>query len=432
MKRLFKGAAIITVNDKFDIISNGMLGIKDKEIKYVGEYSSEFEKEFDADSIIHANNKILMPGFINMHTHLPMTLFRGYGSNLAQSECAKEGNFPQEISIGEEDIKSGVQTAVAEMLLSGTTMCTDTYAQAEIVADVMHDWGMRGIVSYGYDGAESIQKTLQLSEYCNSLGEGRLKTIASLRLKYDGTDDEKAIKKYIEDAKINGKKIHVHIADTHGQTQKCVNSTGLTPVKYLEKLGAFKAGVIGVNCLAVSDEDIDILKSNNVSVVYSPTSNAKTGSGFAPVKKMLDKGINVCLGTGSGANNNNMDMIEEMHLGSIIAKGFSGEASALNAQETIRMATINGAKALGIDNSVGSLEKGKKADIIMFNQASPFFLPESEICNNVVYSASRNELEITMVDGKVLMERGKLLKLSYEKLAGDFEESAAKLTTQKQ
>ncbi len=429
MKRLFKGAAIITVNDNFDIIYNGMLGIKDKEIKYVGEYSSEFEKEFDADSIIHANNKILMPGFINMHSHLAMTLFRGYASDLPLDALLNEKIKPAEKGMNEKDIRAGVQTAAAEMLLSGTTMCVDTYTQPKTTADVLHEWGMRGAVSYRYAGEDNIEKIIHLSEYCNNIGEGRLKTITSLSLKYDGTDDEQAIKSYVNDAVKNNKKIHIHIADTHEQTKKCVESTGLTPVKYLEKLGVFSTGVIGVNCLAVSDEDIGILKENNVSVVYCPTSNAKMASGFAPIKKMMDKGINISLGTDSGANNNNMDMLEEMHLGSIIAKGQSGDAAAVNAREAIKMATINGAKALGIDNSVGSLEKGKKADIIMFNQASPFFLPESELCNNIVYSASRNELEVTMADGKVLMERGKLLKLSYEKLAGEFEESAAKLTT---
>ncbi len=268
---------------------------------------------------------------------------------------------------------------------------------------------------------------MELSEYCNKFGEGRLKSIASLHLKYDGTDDEEAIKSYAEDAKKNSKKIHLHIADTQEQAKKCIKATGMTPVQYLDKLGILTAGLIGVNCLAVSDDDISLLKKNNVSVVYCPTSSAKLASGFVPVKKMIDKGINVCLGTDSGASNNNMDMLEEMHIGSIVAKGQSGDALAMNAREAIKMATINGAKALGIDNTVGSLEAGKKADIIMFNQSSPFFLPESELCNNIVYSASRNELEMTMADGKVLMERGKLLKLSHEKLAREFEESAAKL-----
>ena len=136
----------------------------------------------------------------------------------------------------------------------------------------------------------------------------------------------------------------------------------MTPVKYLKSLGLFNASVIAVHCVAVDDEDLDILKSNNVSVVYCPTSDAKIASGFAPVNMMLEKDINVCIGTDGGASNNNMDMLEEMHIGSIIAKGFSKNPAAMNAVETIKMATINGAKALGIDHAVGSLEVGKKAD----------------------------------------------------------------------
>ncbi len=146
MKSLFKGAVIITVNENFDIITNGMLAIKDKQIKYVGEYSSEYEKEFDADSIIYASNKIIMPGFINMHTHLPMTLFRGYASDLPIDKWFNEKILPAEEKMSEQDVRAGAQTAAAEMLLSGTTMCVDTYTMPETVASVLDEGGIRGVV----------------------------------------------------------------------------------------------------------------------------------------------------------------------------------------------------------------------------------------------------------------------------------------------
>jgi len=429
VKRLFKGAIIITANENFDIIYNGILGIRGNEIAYVGEYSSEFEKDFDADAIIHANNKVLMPGLINMHTHLPMTLFRGYASDLSLDAWLNEKILPAEIKMTEEDISIGAKVACAEMLLSGTTTCLDMYAHAETISDVLHDSGARAVVSYSYDSEAGIEKTLELSEHCKTFGDGRIKSIAALGLAYDGTDDEEAIRQFIDEAIKNNKRIHLHVADTNEQTDKCVKATGMTPVKYLEYLGLFRANVIAVHCISVTDEDLGILKQNNVSVVYCPTSDAKIASGFAPVDRMIGKGLNMCIGTDGGASNNNMDMLEEMHIGSIIAKGASKNPSIMNATETIKMATLNGAKALGIDHAVGSLEVGKKADVIMFNHSSPFFLPENELCNNIVYSASRNELEMTMVDGKILMERGQLLKHNYEKLASQFEESVAKLTT---
>ena len=429
MKRLFKGAIIITANENFDIIFNGMLGIKGNEIAYVGEYNSEFEKDFDADAIIHASNKVLMPGLINMHTHLPMTLLRGYASDLNLDAWLSEKVLPAESKMTAEDIEIGAQIAAAEMMLSGTTMCLDMYAHADTIADVIHDCGMRGIVSYSYDEHKAIENTNNLSEHCKTLSDGRMKSIAALGLNYDGTDDEEEIKKFIQNAKENNKKIHIHVADNQEQADKCQKANGMSPVKYLEKLGLFEASVIAVHCVAVSDKDLDILKDNNVSVVYCPTSDAKIASGFAPVDRMIKKGINVCIGTDGGASNNNMDMLEEMHIGSIIAKGASRNPSLMNAEETIKMATINAAKALGLDHAIGSLEAGKKADIIMFNHSSPFFLPENELCNNIVYSASRNEIEMTMVDGKILMERGQLLKYNYERLASKFEESVAKLNT---
>jgi len=286
---------------------------------------------------------------------------------------------------------------------------------------------MRGVASYSYEGSDSIDDTLKLTEYCSSLGDGRLKAIASLELNYNGTDDEDKIKAYIKDAIRNNKRVHIHTADSKEKRQNCIDATGLSPIRYLESLGLFEASVIAVHCVGVDDEDMDILKKNNVSVVYCPTSDAKISSGFAPVNRMIAKGINVCIGTDGGASNNNMDMLEEMHIGSIIAKGASGNPAVMNAEDTIKMATINGAKALQLDHAVGSLEAGKKADVIMFNGSSPFFLPKNELCNNIVYSASRNELEMTMVDGKILMERGQLLKYNYEQLASEFEESVARL-----
>ena len=430
MKRLFKGAIIITANKDFDIIYNGMLGIKGNQIVYVGEYSSEFEKEFDADAIIYAGNKVLMPGLINMHTHLPMTLLRGYASDLPLDKWLNDKVIPAEEKMDELDVSAGTDIAVAEMILSGTTMCLDMYAYAETIAGAVHSCGMRAAVSYSYKGESDTEKTIALSEYCSRLGEGRLRAIASLSLKYDGTDDENAIKKYIADAKENNKRIHIHVAETEKQAKNCIEATGLSPVGYLDKLGLFDSiKVIAVHCTAVSDADLETLNNKNVSIVYCPTSDAKVASGFAPVYKMLKKGINVCIGTDGGASNNNMDMLEEMHIGSVIAKGLSGDPAVMNAEETIKMATINAAKALGIDHMVGSLEIGKKADIIMFNHSSPFFLPENELCNNIVYSASRNEIEMTMVDGRILMERGQLLKYDYEKLANKFEKSVAKLTS---
>ena len=428
MKRLFKGAAIITANKNFDIINNGMLGIKDNEITYVGEYSSEYEKEFDADAIVHANNKVLMPGLINMHTHLPMTLFRGYASDLALDEWLQQKILPAEQKMTAADVKIGTKIACAEMILSGTTMCLDMYMHADAIADVLHEMGLRAAVSYSYDADGGIEKVLKLAEHCRALDAAKLRAIAALHLSYDGTDDKQAIKKYIADCKESNKRIHFHAADSHEQAAKCREAEGMSPIKYLESLGALGANAIAVHCVAVSDEDLELLKKYNVSVVYCPTSDAKIASGFAPIEKMLKMGINVCIGTDGGASNNNMDMLEEMHIGSVIAKGFSQNPAAMNAQETIKMATINGAKALGIDNLVGSLEKGKRADIIMFNQSSPFFLPKGELCNNIVYSASRNELEMAMVGGKTLMERGQLLNNNYDKLAAIFEEASARLT----
>ena len=206
-----------------------MLGIRGNEIAYVGEYSSEFENDFDADAIIHANNKVLMPGLINMHTHLPMTLFRGYASDLSLDAWLNDKILPAEKKMTEDDIAIGARIACAEMMLSGTTMCLDMYAHAKTITDVIRDSGMRAAVSYAYDGAEGINKTLELSEHCKTSGEGRIRAIAALGLAYDGTDDEESIRKFIKDAIDNSKRIHLHLADNNEQAKKCIQATGNDP-----------------------------------------------------------------------------------------------------------------------------------------------------------------------------------------------------------
>ncbi len=202
----------------------------------------------------------------------------------------------------------------------------------------------------------------------------------------------------------------------------------MTPVKYMESLGLFDAGIVAVHCVALNEEDMEIFKKNNVSVVYCPSSNMKLSSGFAPVNRLIESGLNVAMGTDGAASNNNLDMLEEMQVGALAAKGASGDPQLMDAVSTIKMATINGAKALGMSHMIGSLEIGKRADIIMINNKSPFMIPKVGTCNNIVFSASRNEIDMTMVDGKVLMERGNLLNIKLEDIVDDFERAYTELT----
>jgi 5-methylthioadenosine/S-adenosylhomocysteine deaminase len=224
----------------------------------------------------------------------------------------------------------------------------------------------------------------------------------------------------LDEAKNLGCAIHVHVSETAGEVEACIAEHGMSPVAYLESLGYFETHVAAAHCVHVSNEDIAILAQRGVNAVHNPTSNMKLASGIAPVQKMIDAGVNVALGTDGASSNNNLDMLEEMHIAALLAKLKDGEPTAVDARCAIEMATINGAKALGIDDRCGSLEAGKRADIIMLDMKSAFSYPRREYLNSLVYSMGRGQVAMTMIEGRVLQENGKVLGLDIESLGRTF------------
>ncbi len=420
MKKAFKNAVVLTCDSNFTVYENGMVLIDGGEISYVGYYDDAKFDDFDAKEMIDAGGNILMPGLINAHTHLPMTLFSGFGSGLPLKEWLEEKIWPAEAKLTPEDVYIGSKMGIAQMLLSGTTAFLDMYYFIDDMARAIEETGIRAVLSRavldpgGFDErlAESIESAKKYKDH------PMIDIMMGPHAVY--TNGKQSLLRVLDEAKSLGCAIHVHVSETAGEVEACIQEHGMSPVAYLESLGYFETHVAAAHCVHVSDEDIAILASRGVNVVHNPTSNMKLASGIAPVQKMIDAGINVALGTDGASSNNNLDMLEEMHIAALLAKLKDGSPTAVDAQCAIEMATINGAKALGIDDKCGSLEAGKRADIIMLDMKSAFSYPQREYLNSLVYSMGRRQVAMTMIEGRVLQENGKVLGLDIESLGRTF------------
>ncbi len=420
MKTAIINAIVITVDKDFTVFENGMVLIEDGIISHVGTNDNNTVKQFNADEKIDAEGSIVMPGFINAHTHLPMTLFSGYGSGLPLKEWLEDKIWPAEAKLSGDDIYIGSKMGIAQMLLSGTTTFLDMYYFIDDMARAIDEMGIRAVLSRavldfgGFD--ERLEESIESAKKYKN--HNMIDIMMGPHAIY--TNSKESLLKVLKAAKENECAIHVHVSETKNEVDDCLKGTGMTPVEYLDSLGYFEENVVAAHCVHVTDEDIKIMAKKNVHAVHNPSSNMKLSSGLAPIQKMLNEGVNVALGTDGASSNNNLDMMEEMHLAALLAKHKDGDPTAVSAETAIKMATANGAKALGIFDKTGSLEKGKRADIIMLDLNSPFSQPKREYVNNIVYSMGRSQIKMTMVEGKVLQKNGVIDGFDFIKLSEEF------------
>lgn len=419
MKTLYKNAKIINfVDGKINVIDNGFLAVENEYITYVG--NSLPNITFDAVKDMKGN--IIMPGIYNCHTHTPMTLLRGIGSDLPLDKWLFDTVFPVEDKLTAEDIEAGSYLALLEMISSGTVSFSDMYFEPEKTCEAVGAAGMKANISRPvqcFDPNEKpqdsyrIKQSLSLFDNYNNSFDERIKIDFCIHAEY--TCDEKTTRYYSELCNERHGNMHIHLSETKKEHNECLAKYNKTPAKWFADLGAFNSGGFAAHCVALSEEDIDILKQHNISVVHNPTSNMKLGSGFARIDEYINKGLNVTLGTDGAASNNNLDMFEEMHLASVIHNGFMTDATVMNSETVIKLATVNGA-ALQRRNNCGNIEKGYKADFICLDTHSPNMVPCLDPVALTVYSAGRGDVCMTVCDGKVLYENGEFLTLDKEKI----------------
>ncbi len=402
----FKNARILTMKEGEELFE-GELWVEGSKITYVGDAMSQEEADKSGvsfDRIIDCEKNLLMPGFKNAHTHSGMTLMRSYADDLPLQEWLETKIFPLEAKMNNEDCALLTKLAILEYLTSGITAIMDMYLAPEAIAKACEETGMRvvqvsGINKFGPSLEVFEDRFLKLNDR---------HPLSSYKMGFHAeyTCDKDLLMKLSDLAHKYKQPMYTHNSETVREVEGCKERYGMTPTVFLDSLGLFDFGGGGYHCCHMSDEDIEVFKKRGLSAVTNPGSNTKLASGVAPVKRFLDEGISVAIGTDGPSSNNCLDMFREMFLVTGLAKLREKDASVVSGIEVLKMATVNGAKAMDLPDC-DVLAKGKEADIIMIDLNQPNMQPINDIANNIVYSGSKSNVKMTMIHGVIRYEDGK-------------------------
>lgn len=426
---IIRNADIITMTGKRDIITNGEIAIGGNKILSVG-LPGAVPVDFKADLEIDAAGMVAMPGLINCHTHAAMTLFRGYADDLPLMQWLNTKIWPLEAKLQAEDVYAASLLACLEMIKSGTTTFADMYFFMDQVAQAVDESGMRAVLARGLIGvaAHSLQSLAEnktfVGNYHGAAG-GRITTMLGPHAPYTCPPDY--LKKVMQAAGALEVGIHIHLAETLTEHRDMLQQYRKTPIQHLHNLGLFEYHVLAAHCVHVDDADIAILAKHNVGVAHNPESNMKLASGIAPVPKMLAAGINVGLGTDGAASNNNLHLLEEMHTAALLHKISGMDPTVMPAYDLLEMATVAGAKVLGLQNQTGQLKPGLKADIILVNFNAPHLYPRHDRYAHLVYAANSADVHTVIIDGQLVMQNRQVFTLNEDEILNQVEQRAKQL-----
>lgn len=432
MNILIRNVDVITCNDSNQVIKNAYLGIKNGYIDIIHTDEKNLN-DFKADRTIDGKNKLLMPGLVNAHTHCGMTILRNFANDLALEEWLFNNIFPAEAKLSPEDVYWGTLLGIAEMIRTGTTTFADMYLHMDTVAKAVTETGIRANLSknplkFDTSGKGIIDEVPLCFEYYknwNNSANGRVKVYIEVHSVY--LFNEESLRKSAQIAKELNTGIHIHILETLHEREESLKKYGMSAAEICMETGIFDVPVMAAHCVHLSPKDMEIIKEKNVNVVHNPSSNLKLGSGIAKIPEMLKRGINVSLGTDGAASNNNLNMVEEMHLAALLHKGVHMDPTCLNACDTLKMATLNGAKAAGFGNETGMIKEGMKADLILIDIDKPHICPVNDLVSAVVYSAQGADVDTVLIDGNIVMEKGELSTIDEEKVKYKVKEIARRV-----
>ena len=385
---------------------------------------------FSADKVINGSSKTLMPGLINCHGHAYMSVMRNYADDVPFNVWLFERVSPIEDAMTSEEAYWGNLLSFMEMIRTGTTTYVDMQMFPRMAVKACADTGMRGVISRGLVGSDRndeggkkrIAQALDEMEYGKSIGANCEYALGPHAIYTCGED----FLRYVTE--ISAEKdlmLNIHLTETEYEYETCLKEHGCTPVEYLEKLGMYERHILLAHCVYLKDSDYAILRNPNIHVVTNPASNMKLANGFAPVPKMLKEGLQVCLGTDGPASNNSLNMFGEMRLLSMAQKGAEKDALVMTAEETLRLATVNGAKAIGRDD-LGTIEVGKTADLVLIDENNPNLWPIYNRKASLVYSAYGTEVSDVMIGGKFVYRNGHYTTIDEERVYYEMEKIAGK------
>lgn len=420
MDILIKNGIIVTMDNQRRILKNFSVAISEGRIVEIGE-----KIKGEANVVIDASKKIVMPGLINTHTHLAMTLFRGIADDVPLMKWLQEVIWPIESKLEAKHVYAGSLLGCLEMIKSGTTCFNDMYFFLDEVAKSIGESGIRGVISHAmFDFGDEGKTEAALRHGEENIRKysagGRVMAFFGPHAPY--TCSEELLIKTKELADKCGTGIHIHVAETKEEVENSKKEKGLPPFEYLEKIGFLGPNVVAAHSTWTSDREIEIIKKRGVKIAHNPTCNMKLASGVARVPDFLEKSIVVSLGTDGAASNNSLDMFDDLKICALVHKLHNRNPSLVPAEKVLEFATINGAKALEMEKEIGSIEVGKRADIILVDLEKPHLTPLSNPVSHLVYSAVGSDVDTVIVDGKIIMQNrqvktldeGKVLKLANE------------------
>lgn len=410
---LLKDILAVLPEGEKDIIRKADLYVEGNRIVSIDEEPEGFQ----AEKIIEGKDRLAIPGLINCHTHSYMSFMRNVADDLSFMDWLFGTIDPIEQKMTDEDTYWGACLAIIEMMKSGTTCFNDMQMNIHQTTRAVKESGMRavicrGLVGSGDDEGGQMRLRQAFEERDAARDCDRLSFMLGPHAPY--TCDEGYMRIVSEEAKKNHMRIHVHLSESESEIQQIKEKYGCSPIEMAERNGLFEVPAIAAHCVQITESDMEILKAKGVSVVTNPASNMKLGNGFAPVPEMLEKGINVCIGTDGAASNNSLNLFHEMSLLALIHKGVKKTPQCISAAQNFRIATINGAKALGLSEEIGSLEVGKKADIAILNLNTSSLTPRNNLLAGLSYSANGSEVETVIIDGKITMENRRVLTMDEE------------------
>lgn len=367
----------------------------------------EAPADFQADRVLDGTHRLAMPGLINCHTHAYMTLMRNVADDLLFDEWLFGNISPIEDKLISEDGYWGSLLGCMEMLRSGTTCFLDMHMFPGQSVRAARESGMRaaisrGLVGSGDDEGGSRRLREALGEMEEARGDSRFTFLLAPHAIY--TCDEAYLRRVTDAAKEHGLRLHIHVSESRNEIENAKKQYGASPVEYLARIGLFDVPTVAAHCVHLSERDMDILAEKNVNVVTNPVSNCKLANGFAPIPALLARGVNVCIGTDGAASNNTLNLFREMGFVSLVHKGVTGDPLAVGAADTLRMATLAGARALGLEERIGSIEVGKRADIVLLDTDCPQFSPRNNLISALAYSVNGSEVDTVLVDGEIVLE----------------------------
>jgi len=407
---------MVTMDQRQPIIEKGFIALKNGQITFVGEKTGT-SMSIKAAKTIDGEGKVAMPGLVNCHTHTAMTLFRGVAEDKPLDDWLHNTIWPLEAKLKTRDIYNGALLGCLEMIKSGTTCFADMYFHEEVVAKAVERAGLRAVLAPGIIEAGDTQR-----------GERMLKGAIEVARKYHGYAGGRvtiqlgphalyscspSLLRRVHEAALNlGVGIHIHLAESPDTTKVLKAKYGFGEVELLEHIGFLKdLNVLAAHCIWLAEEEMRVLAKRGVKVSYNPVANMKLGMGVPKINELLGLGVVVGIGTDGPASNNTLDMFESMKIAALLQKVSHRDPTVLPAKKVLKMATVDGARALGIEKFVGSLEVGKRADVILVDLGKPHLMPRHDLYASLVYSTRGSDVETVIVDGNVLMEERKVKTL---------------------